>query len=156
MPPVTADRSPPDSRITGARLAGHRRLVDRRDALDDVAVAGDPLAGRDDDDVAGAQGGAGHLLDAAVGRRRRRAVVSCCSARRLAAWALPRPSATDSARVPKSTVSQSQTVTSQPSVLGSRTESTVVAAAPISTTSITGVREQLARVELAKAPGSAC
>ena len=71
--------------------------------------------------------------------RTRRAVVSCCSARRLAACALPRPSATDSARVPKSTVSHSQTVTSQPMVLGLTTDSTVVVTAPISTTSMTGV-----------------
>ena len=85
--------------------------------------------------------------------RTRRAVVSCWRARRLAAWALPRPSATDSARVPKSTVSHSQTVTSQPSVLGSTIDSTVVTTAPISTTSITGVRDELARVELAQGAG---
>ena len=34
------------------RLAGHRRLVDRGDALDHGPVAGDHLAGLDDDDVA--------------------------------------------------------------------------------------------------------
>ena len=44
VPPVTAERSPPDSRITGRRLAGDRRLVDRADALDDLAVGGDDLA----------------------------------------------------------------------------------------------------------------
>ena len=35
-----------------SRLAGDRRLVDRRDPLDHVAVGGDDLAGRDDDLVA--------------------------------------------------------------------------------------------------------
>ena len=39
----------------GRRLAGDRRLVDRGDALDDGAVAGDHLAGLDDDDVAAVQ-----------------------------------------------------------------------------------------------------
>ena len=38
VPPVTAERSPPDSRITGADFAGDRRLVDRGDALDHLAV----------------------------------------------------------------------------------------------------------------------
>ena len=40
------------------RLAGDRRLVDRRDALDDGAVAGDHLAGLDDHHVAAVQLGA--------------------------------------------------------------------------------------------------
>ena len=38
VPPVTAERSPPDSRMTGADFAGDRRLVDRGDAFDDLAV----------------------------------------------------------------------------------------------------------------------
>ena len=38
MPPVTAERSPPLSRITGRGLAGDRRLVDGGDALDHLAV----------------------------------------------------------------------------------------------------------------------
>ncbi len=62
VPPVTELRSPPASRIDRRRLAGDRRLVDGRDALDDVAVAGDRLARLDDDQVADAQLGAGHLL----------------------------------------------------------------------------------------------
>ena len=49
------------------RLAGDRRLVDARDALDDVAVARDDLAGDDDDLVAEVELGAGHLLDRPVG-----------------------------------------------------------------------------------------
>ena len=52
----------------GRRLAGDRRLVDRGDALDRLAVAGDQLAGGDDDDVADAASvDARHLLDRAVG-----------------------------------------------------------------------------------------
>ena len=70
VPPVTALRSPPDSRITGRRLAGDRRLVDRGDALDHRAVAGDQLAGLDDHDVA--LGELGGLLGGAVARASRR------------------------------------------------------------------------------------
>ena len=55
VPPVTAERSPPLSRMTGRRLAGDRRLVHRGDAFDHLAVAGDELAGLDDHDVALAQ-----------------------------------------------------------------------------------------------------
>ena len=51
------------------RLARDRRLVHRRDALDDLAVAGNELARLDEDDVARAQARRGHRL----GRRRRRA-----------------------------------------------------------------------------------
>ncbi len=48
------------------RLAGDRRLADVGDALDDVAVAGDGLAGLDADDVALAQRGGRDLLEAAA------------------------------------------------------------------------------------------
>ena len=52
VPPVTAERSPPDSRMTGRGLAGDSRLVDRGDAFDDVAVARNELAGTHEDLVA--------------------------------------------------------------------------------------------------------
>ena len=73
VPPVTAERSPPASRMTGADSPV---IADSStDAMPSIdgAVAGDDLAGLDDDDVAAAQL-AGRLLGA-VGepRRRRRA-----------------------------------------------------------------------------------
>ena len=107
MPPVTALRSPPDSRMTGRGLAGDGRLVDGGDALDDGAVAGDHLAGLDDHDVAALQlrGRDARVPSAS------RAVVSARIARSDAAWARPRPSASASARLAKTTVSHSQTVT---------------------------------------------
>ena len=43
MPPVTAERSPPLSRTTGADSPVMADLVDRGDALDDLAVTGDEL-----------------------------------------------------------------------------------------------------------------
>ena len=49
-------------------LAGDHRFVDGGDALDDLAVAGNPLAGRNDHDVAGPQLRGRHLLDPS-GRR---------------------------------------------------------------------------------------
>ena len=47
VPPVTADAVAARLADDRRRLAGDRRLVDRRDAFDDVAVAGDDLAGDD-------------------------------------------------------------------------------------------------------------
>ena len=151
---AAGDRAPVAAGLADHRggLAGHRGLVDGGHALDDVTVAGDPLPGLHDDHVAGPQACCGDLLDgqrrpgcrcsASWSQRRatRRAVVSCWSSRRLAACALPRPSATASARVPKSTVSQSQTRDeTENSAPGRATAITVVATAPISTTSMTGL-----------------
>ena len=66
VPPVTALRSPPASRMTGADSPVIAELVDRRDALDDGAVAGDDVARLAHDDVALAQLGRRHRLLAAV------------------------------------------------------------------------------------------
>ncbi len=126
VPPVTALRSPPDSRITGRGLTGDGRLVDRGDALDDLAVAGDPLAGHDHDHVAGAQAGARHLVGGQLGQVA--GVLQRCRCRRgpgapwspaagRAGWRPgpcrgPRPRTRPGCA--KSTVSHSQTVTSQP------------------------------------------
>ena len=66
VPPVTADAVAAGLADDRGRLAGDRRLVDGGDALDDVTVAGDDVAGLADDQVADAQFGAGHLLLRAV------------------------------------------------------------------------------------------
>ena len=47
----------------GGRLAGDRRLVDRRDALDDLPVARNDLPGQHEHGVPGLQRGRGNLLD---------------------------------------------------------------------------------------------
>ena len=50
----------------GGGFAGDRRLVDRRDAVHHITVAGDDLAGLDDDEVTDLQVPTGHLDDLAV------------------------------------------------------------------------------------------
>ena len=70
----------------------------------------------------------------------RRAVVSVLAARSVAACALPRPSATASARLANTTVSHSQTTTDHAKALGEVTAATVENTAPTSTTNITGLR----------------
>ena len=132
-----------DRRAVAAGLADHRRglagdgrLVDAGDALDDVAVAGDHLAGDDDHRVAGLQ----RRRPAPRGRRaggRRSSSAPCAG---VAACALPRPSATASARLANSTVSHSQPAMSQPNSVGSATASTVEKTEPTQTTKITGWR----------------
>ena len=52
VPPVTAERSPPASRITGADSPVMAELVHRRDAFDNLAVAGDEIARFHQHDVA--------------------------------------------------------------------------------------------------------
>ena len=112
MPPVTPEWSPPASRIDRALSPVIADLVDRGDPLDDLAVGRDHLPGLDDD----------------VGRRRRslvdettspssdpsrssrKAGVSARVARRLSAWALPRASASASAKLANRTVSSSRKV----------------------------------------------
>ena len=72
-------------------------------------------------------------------RSSRRATVSVLALRRVSACALPRPSATASARLAKIVVSHSQAAIAQPNQsLGSLSAKTVVSTEPISTTNITG------------------
>src|SRR3954470_12036871 len=59
VPPVTAERSPPDSRMTG-RLTGDRGLVDGGHALDHLAIGGDDVAGLDQHDVTRPEARAGN------------------------------------------------------------------------------------------------
>ena len=68
------------------------------------------------------------------------ATVSDRVLRRVSAWALPRPSATASARFANSTVNHSQTATSAAKPSVSRTARIVVMTLPTSTTNMTGLR----------------
>ena len=91
-------------------LAGDGRLVHRGDALDDLAVAGDDLAGLDhDDDVALAQArGGDDLRDCAVASVRALAVRRRSSCAKRVGLGLAAPSAIASAKLANSTVNQSQ------------------------------------------------
>src|SRR6476661_1259004 len=84
---------------------------------------------------------------------RRWAVVVFRVARSVAAWALPRPSATASAMLAKRTVAQSQTATAQANHEGSTTACTVVTTEPTHTTNMTGLRQTWRGSSLATAWG---
>ena len=89
------------------RLAGDGRLVDAGDALDDLAVAGDELAGDDDAHVADLRAAGLGTSTIAPSAGATWATVSERVLRSVSAWALPRPSATASAKLANSTVNQS-------------------------------------------------
>ena len=149
VPPVTAHRSPPDSRITGA---------DSPVTADSSTVATPSMTSPSPGMRSPASttttsparrlplgtSSTGRVISPPVETRSaapamRRAVVVCWRVRRLAACALPRPSATASARVPKSTVSHSHSVMETENSDGSSTVATVVTTAPTSTTRSTGL-----------------
>ena len=69
------------------------------------------------------------------------------------ACALPRPSATASARLAKTTVSHSHATISQANHDGSVTARTVLHAAPISTMNMTGLRHSVRGLSLRNASG---
>ena len=138
-------------------LAGDRRLVDRGDAFDHLAVARDDVARLDQHDVADLQARspgttcrflrsrAGQQLGLRLGARALRSASAC---------ALPRPSATASAKFANSTVNHSHMTiwNSKPSwpppVTRSRIRMTVVSAVTTSSTNITGFLISVARIEL--------
>ena len=55
VPPVTAERSPPASRMTGADSPVIAELIDRSYAFDDFAVAGNEIPSLDENDVSDPQ-----------------------------------------------------------------------------------------------------
>ena len=119
------------------RLARDGRLVHRGNALDDLAVGGNDVAGLADHQVTLGEIRRRDQLFSAVGRRRR-ASVSERILRRVSAWALPRPSAMASAKLAKITVKNSQIVMDQVNVLGWAHASKNVITEPTSTTNMTG------------------
>ena len=114
MPPVTALRSPPLSRMTGALSPVIALSFTEATPSTTVAVGGDEVARLDQHELSLAQRGGGHHLvpRAAVGSRAGAWPAGRAARFRSdAAWALPRPSAIASAKLAKSTVNQSQTDT---------------------------------------------
>ncbi len=61
VPPVTAERSPPDSRMTGADSPVMAASLTRGDALDHLAVGRDGVARLDQHDVVHLEVGAGTI-----------------------------------------------------------------------------------------------
>jgi hypothetical protein len=91
----------------GGGFAGDGAFVDRGDTLDHFAIAGDQFASSHQHDVADLEAGGRDGFRLAIGAKTG-ATSSDLVFFRLSAWARPRPSATASAKVAKSTVNQSQ------------------------------------------------
>ncbi len=137
VPPVTALRSPPDSRMTGADSPV---IADSSTEATPSTTSPSP----------GMTSPASQTTRSPIRRSvpgtcsssapaSRRATVSVLALRSVSACALPRPSATASARLAKIVVSQSQAVIAQPNQsVGSVSASTVVTTEPTRTTNITG------------------
>ena len=139
VPPVTALRSPPDSRITGADSPV---IADSStDAMPSTTV---PSPGMTSPASTTTRSPLESSEAARVVPSASRAVVSARMARSDAAWARPRPSASASARFAKTTVSHSQIaivkVNQRGSELSPAIHAIVVISAPISTTNMTGLR----------------
>ena len=110
VPPVTAERSPPASRITGADspvIADSSTVATPLMTSPSPGISS-PAVTTTTSPSCSAVAGTASVLPAAF---RRRATVCVLVARRLAACALPRPSARASAKFANSTVNQSQAMT---------------------------------------------
>ena len=147
VPPVTAERSPPASRITGADSPV---IADSStEAMPSITVPSPGISSPASTTTTSPfmSSLAERCVPSAM-----RAVVSVRMARSVAAWARPRPSASASAMLANTTVSHSQMATLNVNQAGSCpppsglppntwiSQATVVITAPISTTNITGLR----------------
>src|SRR5580693_8821450 len=141
VPPVTAERSPPASRITGADSpviadSSTDATPSRISPSDGIRSPGSqttrsPLTSSAAGIRSSAPGSSGRSRRACVSDRTRRSVSAC---------AFPRPSAMASAKLANSTVRASQTVTDQSKMPGWASDSARVTTVPMSTTNITGLR----------------
>ena len=116
VPPVTAEKSPPDSRITGADSPVIALSSTEATPSITSPSPGIDVAGLDQHDVALAQlvGRAGcHVGCRAAARAASSPTSSACMPRSAAACALLRPSASASAKLANSTVNHSQSATAR-------------------------------------------
>src|ERR1017187_4841067 len=143
VPPVTALRSPPDSRMTGALspvMADSSTLAMPSMTSPSPGMVS-PASTRM---ISPERNRAAATISVRPPLSKRRALVSVLVLRRVSACALPRPSAMASAKLAKSTVNHSQSEiwkvkpTMSAPVARSRTVRSVVITAPTSTTNMTG------------------
>ena len=158
VPPVTAERSPPDSRITGADSPV---IADSStEAMPSMTSPSPGMVWPASTTTmspccsSGAATSSSRPGAPGVHPTSLRAMVSVFVLRSDSACALPRPSATASARLAKITVSHSHTTISQANHDGSVTARTVLHAAPISTMNMTGLRHSVRGLSLRSASGS--
>ena len=153
VPPVTALRSPPDSRITGADSP-----VIADSSTDATPSTTSPSPGMisfaSTTHRSPGTSCAPDTSSSEPSARSRRAIVSLRAARSVAACAFPRPSATASAMFANSTVSQSHTVIWPAKSVGSSANRIVVSTAPTSTTNMTGFFAIVRGCSFRKASGS--
>src|SRR6266508_4060302 len=146
VPPVTAQRSPPDSRMTGADspvMADSSTLAMPSTTSPSLGITS-PAVTTHSSPTWRSLLGTSSIVPCGV---RRRAIVSERVLRRVAAWALPRPSAIASAKLANSTVNHRKSATSPVNTFSlpvaepmSRTNRIVVSTLPTSTTNMTGLR----------------
>src|SRR5579883_2041784 len=155
VPPVTAERSPPLSRMTGADSpVMELSLTEATPSMTSpsLGMRSPASTSTTSPGLSEVPGTCSHSRPPPVSSF---AMVSVLVLRRLAACALPRPSATASAKFAKSTVNHSQRLIWKakprlpPPVTRSLRKSSVVSAATISTTNITGLRQSVAGLSLA-------
>ncbi len=147
MPPVTALRSPPASRITGADspVTALSFTLATPSTTSPSEGTRSPASTSTRSPMRSSGAGVGLNSARSSGRSSSLALVSDRVRRRLSARARPRPSATASAKVANSTVSQSQAAMARakpagPPITRLRSPRTVTVAATISVTKMTGLR----------------
>src|SRR5580704_10332253 len=142
VPPVTAERSPPDSRMTGADspvIADSS--TEATPSMTSPSPGMNSQAATTTSPERSLELGSSSVVPSS---RSLRASVSARALRKVSAWAFPRPSAMASAKLAKRTVNQSQRVICRPNRklpvcwTMSATSTTRVMTAPTSTTNITG------------------
>ena len=162
VPPVTADRSPPDSRMTGADspvMADSSTEATPSTTSPSPGMISPASTTTKSPRVSWVPGTSSSRVSRSWPGCQpvsRRATVSRLVRRSVSAWALPRPSATASARLANTTVSQSQTTIVQLKTDEWAMAVPVVSTAPTSTTNMTGFLSWTRGSSFLNASGSEC
>jgi len=137
VPPVTAERSPPDSRMTGADspVMADSSTEATPSTISPSEGMVSPASQITRSPFATAEAGTRSSVPSAPSRR---ASVVVRILRKVSAWALPRPSATASAKLANQTVRASHTVIDQVKTPGWAIASTRLTTVPMRTTNMTG------------------